>query len=101
MKAVWHDEASAESDGTVVVEGTRSFPVTDDHRDDLVERQTHTVGPWKGTANYFTVRVNGQENSDAAWYDPETKSSGRCYPRACGVLARGEGETFVAASTSR
>ena len=23
---------------------------------------------WKGTASYYTIAVNGQENKDAAWY---------------------------------
>ena len=34
---------------------------------------TTTVCPWKGTAHYFHVVVDGEENSDAAWYYPEPK----------------------------
>lgn len=74
MRAMWNGVVLAESDDTVVVEGNHSFPVSDVQRDYLIESQTHTVCPWKGTARYYTVRVDGQENVDAAWYYPETKS---------------------------
>jgi uncharacterized protein (DUF427 family) len=30
-------------------------------------------GPWKGTASYFDVEVNGKHNAGAAWYYPEPK----------------------------
>ncbi|HVG45371.1 MAG TPA: DUF427 domain-containing protein [Longimicrobium sp.] len=33
----------------------------------------HTVCPWKGTASYYTVVVDGKENPDAAWYYPDPK----------------------------
>jgi len=39
----------------------------------LRESGTHTVCPWKGTASYYTLVVNGKENPDAAWYYPEPK----------------------------
>jgi uncharacterized protein (DUF427 family) len=29
------------------------------------------VCPWKGTAHYYTVTVDGQANPDAAWYYPD------------------------------
>jgi uncharacterized protein (DUF427 family) len=29
------------------------------------------VCPWKGTASYHHVEVNGERNADAAWYYPE------------------------------
>jgi uncharacterized protein (DUF427 family) len=34
---------------------------------------THSVCPWKGTASYYTVSVDGQENRDAAWFYSEPK----------------------------
>lgn len=36
--------------------------------------ETHTYCPWKGTASYYTVVVDGDTNPDAAWYYPEPKT---------------------------
>lgn len=27
---------------------------------------------WKGTASYYNIEVEGNQNQDAAWYYPET-----------------------------
>ena len=42
-----------------------------------MESGTSSVCPWKGTASYLTVNVNGETNADAAWYyaDPKTAAS--------------------------
>ena len=37
----------------------------------LSDSATTTVCPWKGTAHYYTVTVDGQSNPDAAWYYPD------------------------------
>jgi len=71
--ARWNDTAIASSDDTVVVEGNHYFP-----RDALVEGHfepsSHTsVCPWKGTASYLHVVVDGQRNDNAAWYYPHPK----------------------------
>ncbi|BGP57300.1 hypothetical protein JCM8202_001674 [Rhodotorula sphaerocarpa] len=34
--------------------------------------ETHTVCPWKGTANYYNVKIGGDVIPDAAWYYPDT-----------------------------
>ena len=72
MKAIWNNEVIAESDETVVVEGNHYFPPSSIKKEFFKETSTHTVCPWKGTASYYTVAVNGEENKDAAWYYPET-----------------------------
>lgn len=72
MKAIWNNEIIAESDDTVVVEGNHYFPPNTIKKEFFKESETHTVCPWKGTASYYTVEVNGEENKDAAWYYPET-----------------------------
>lgn len=77
MKAVWKDTVIAQSDDTVVVEGNHYFPVESVRRELLVESATHTVCPWKGTASYYSIRVGGEENRDAAWYYPEPKDAAK------------------------
>ena len=72
MKAIWKCEIIAESDETVVVEGNHYFPPSSIRKEYFKETSTHTVCPWKGTASYYSVEVNGEENKDAAWYYPET-----------------------------
>lgn len=73
MKAVWKDTVLAESDQTIVVEGNHYFPPDAIRRDYFRESQTHTVCPWKGTASYYDVVVNGDVNRDGAWYYPAPK----------------------------
>ncbi len=72
MKATWNGEVIAESNETVVVEGNHYFPPNSIKKEFYKEAETHTVCPWKGTASYYTLSVNGVENKDAAWYYPET-----------------------------
>ncbi len=71
MKAIWNDTVIAESDETVVVEGNHYFPRKDIKSEYFKESATHSVCHWKGTASYYNVVVDGQENADAAWYYPE------------------------------
>jgi uncharacterized protein (DUF427 family) len=73
MKATWKGAVLAESDDTVVVEGNHYFPAGSLKREHFRESETHTVCPWKGTASYYSVVVEGQENKDAAWYYPDPK----------------------------
>jgi len=70
MKAVWNGAVIAESDQTVVVEGNHYFPPESIQSQFLKPNESHTVCPWKGTANYYDVEVNGQRNAGAAWYYP-------------------------------
>jgi uncharacterized protein (DUF427 family) len=35
------------------------------------------VCPWKGTARYYDVVVNGERNPNAAWYYPEPSPAAR------------------------
>ena len=72
MKAIWNGKVVAESNNTVVVEGNHYFPKDAIKKEYFVDSDTHSVCPWKGTASYYTLAVDGQENADAAWYYPET-----------------------------
>lgn len=73
MKATWKGQLLAESDDTVVVEGNHYFPAASLDKNFIAASDTRTICPWKGTAHYYTVVVNGERNEDAAWFYPETK----------------------------
>ena len=75
MKATWQGTVIAESPDTVVVEGNHYFPADSLKMEYFQPSGTHTTCPWKGTASYYTLRVQGQENRDAAWYYPEPKEA--------------------------
>ncbi len=69
--ATWNEVVIAESSDTVVVEGNHYFP-TSAVKPDVLRPSAHTsVCGWKGTANYYDVVVNGDVNSQAAWFYPE------------------------------
>ncbi len=75
MKATWNGAVIAESDDTVVVEGNHYFPPDSLKSELLRPSTTTTVCPWKGTASYYSIVVDGDTNADAAWYYPEPKSA--------------------------
>ena len=73
MKAMWQGKVLAQSDDIVTVEGNAYFPAAA-LDPSVVVASTHTsVCPWKGTAQYYTVAVDGQENKNAVWYYAEPK----------------------------
>jgi len=73
MKAIWNDTVIAESSDTIVIEGNHYFPPSAIKDEYFSKTDYHTVCPWKGTASYYTLKVKGEENKDAAWYYPEAK----------------------------
>jgi uncharacterized protein (DUF427 family) len=73
--ATWHGKIIARSDDTVIVEGNHYFPSDAVDKESLRPSQTTTVCPWKGTASYYSVVVDGETNEDAAWYYPEPKEA--------------------------
>ena len=77
MKATWNGAVLAESAHTEVVEGNQYFPPDTIKREYFKPSNTHTVCPWKGTASYYTIEVNGKTNPDAAWYYPQTKDEAK------------------------
>lgn len=72
MKATWNGTVLAESNETRIIEGNHYFPPESINKEYFKDSDTHTVCPWKGTASYYTIEVDGNENKDAAWYYPET-----------------------------
>lgn len=73
MKAIWNGQVIAVSDDTKIIEGNHYFPADSIKVEFFADSNTHTVCPWKGTASYKTLKVDGKENVDAAWYYPKTK----------------------------
>jgi uncharacterized protein (DUF427 family) len=73
-RAIWNGKVIAETDEHEVVEGNVYFPREAVNPEYLKPSETHTVCGWKGTASYYTLAVDGQENKDAAWYYPDPKS---------------------------
>lgn len=72
-KASWQNTTLAESSKTEQVEGNQYFPPQSINKNFLTPSDHTTVCPWKGTAHYYHVVVNGQRNENAAWYYPEPK----------------------------
>ncbi len=75
MRAVWNDTVIADSDNTIVVENNHYFPRDSVRADLLRDSDTHSTCPWKGKASYFSIEVDGQTNTDAAWYYPQPKDA--------------------------
>jgi len=73
--ATWNDTVIAQSDDTVVVEGNHYFPRSAIVEDLFVPSDLTSVCPWKGTASYLTVVVDGERNEDAAWFYPDPKDA--------------------------
>jgi uncharacterized protein (DUF427 family) len=76
-RAEWNGRLIAESADTVVVEGNHYFPADAVDPALLKPSSTTTVCGWKGTANYYTLVVDGAENRDAVWYyaDPKPQAA--------------------------
>ena len=73
IEARWNGTLIASSDDTVVVEGNHYFPAASVEAGLLRPSTTTSFCPWKGTAHYHSLIVDGAENRDAAWFYPEPK----------------------------
>jgi uncharacterized protein (DUF427 family) len=93
MKAIWNGVVIAESDKTIVVEGNHYFPPDSLHKEFFKPSNTTTVCGWKGTANYYTLEVNGKQNVDAAWYYASPKEAAK---QIAGYVAFWKGVTVTA-----
>jgi uncharacterized protein (DUF427 family) len=72
-RAVWNDTVVADSDDVVVVDGYTYFPKPAVDWSILESSDHRSVCPWKGQARYYTIRVAGDANVDAAWEYPDPK----------------------------
>lgn len=72
-KAFWAGKLIAESDTCVVVEGNQYFPAQAVNKNYLKPSNHSSICPWKGTASYYHVEVDGMRNDNAAWFYPDPK----------------------------
>ncbi|AZA73503.1 DUF427 domain-containing protein [Chryseobacterium indoltheticum] len=68
MKAVFNNVIIAESDNTVVVEGNHYFPPQSLKKEYFTVSDHKSTCPWKGSASYYSVNVDGKTETDAGWY---------------------------------
>lgn len=71
VHAIWNGAVIADSDRTILVEGNHYFPPEDVERALLDDSAEHSFCPWKGTASYYDLVVDGERNLGAVWYYPE------------------------------
>lgn len=70
-QAIWNGVVLAESDQTIRIEGNNYFPKDAIHSEYFRPSHHSSVCPWKGTARYYTLDVDGKTNTDAVWYYPD------------------------------
>ena len=75
MQASWKGTVIASSDDIVTVEGNAYFPVSSLKMEHFTPSEHRTTCGWKGVAHYYDVVVNGEVNSNAAWFYPEPKQA--------------------------
>ena len=75
--ATWNGVVIAESDDIVTVEGNAYFPREAVRDDVLRPSEHHSFCPWKGTASYYDLEVDGQVNANAVWFYPTPKDAAK------------------------
>lgn len=73
IRAVWNGVVLAEAARTVRLEGHDYFPPEALRRQFLTDSSVTSHCPWKGTAHYYTVTVDGHVNAEAGWYYPSPR----------------------------
>ncbi|MDI1486107.1 MAG: hypothetical protein OHK93_004297 [Ramalina farinacea] len=69
--ATFNGKLIAETDSFQFVEGNVYFPPSSILDNKIfTPSDTTTFCPWKGTASYYNISVDGVEARDAAWYYP-------------------------------
>jgi uncharacterized protein (DUF427 family) len=75
--ATWNGVVIAESDDIVTVEGNAYFPREAVREDVLRPSVHHSFCPWKGTASYYDLEVDGKINANAVWFYPTPKDAAK------------------------
>lgn len=71
VKALWNGKEIAASEECIVVEGNQYFPPESVKKEYFKDSTNSSICPWKGTASYYNLEVDGESNADAAWYYPD------------------------------
>ena len=66
-RAIFNGMVIAESDRFETVDGNIYFPPEALRREYFLPTDHSTVCGWKGTANYYTVAVRGEQAENVAW----------------------------------
>jgi len=67
-------ETLAESNETIVVEGSHYFPPDSVNKGVLTTSNSSSTCPWKGIAAYYNAEIKGKTPvKDVAWYYPQAK----------------------------
>eukprot|EP01133_Synstelium_polycarpum_P019869 gene19869-23808_t len=69
--------AQATDEQVVLVENNVYFPLSAVQQAYLRPSSHTTVCPWKGTASYYDLVVDGAVNANAAWYYPQPKDAAK------------------------
>jgi uncharacterized protein (DUF427 family) len=77
MQAIWNGKVIAQSDETVVVESNHYFPRSSLADECFSQSNKSTHCPWKGDATYLSVTVEGEVNTDAAWFYASPKDAAK------------------------
>lgn len=70
-RAIFNGKVIAESDDINTVEGNAYFPLDSLDATVVTETSHSTMCPWKGSASYYSISVDGQTAENAAWYYPD------------------------------
>jgi uncharacterized protein (DUF427 family) len=74
-RAIWRGKVIAQSDDFETVEGNVYFPASALVKEHFRPSDHTSVCPWKGTASYYHVVVDGETNENAAWFYPDPKAA--------------------------
>jgi uncharacterized protein (DUF427 family) len=77
-KVMLNGKVLAESNETIIIEGSHYFPPDSINQEFFAENDHSTTCHWKGVASYFDVAAGGKEASSAAWtYRDPSKAAER------------------------
>jgi len=70
IKVLYKGKIIAQSDDTVIIEGNHYFPEDSIDNRLLENSNLTTTCPWKGTAHYYHLNLDGEILNDMVWYYP-------------------------------